>query len=123
MQGKIEIHEKSRQNAENEQTFDFAGKIEIQGKSRQNDENKQTFDFDVKKNIVKTMKIKKLLILTGKIEIEVIILWLDIYGLDLNGQKYSNLIYNSMQCSECMLFWGTRSMHLNTKVSSKKTKL
>ena len=68
------------------------------------------------------MKINKLLILTGKIEIEVIILWLDIYGLDLNGQKYSNLIYNSMQCSECMLFWGTRSMHLKYKSFKQKDK-
>ena len=48
---------KSRQNAENKQTFDLTGKIEIEieggnRKTRQNAENKQTFD------------------LTGKVEID-----------------------------------------------------
>ena len=28
------------------QSFDFMGKIEIEGKTRQNAENKQTFDFE-----------------------------------------------------------------------------
>ena len=43
--GKIKIEEKTRQNAENKQTFDLTGKIEYDGKTRQNEENKQTFDF------------------------------------------------------------------------------
>ena len=38
--GKIEIEGKSRQNAENKQTFHLTEKIEIEGKSRQNAENK-----------------------------------------------------------------------------------
>ena len=42
--GKIEIGEKTRQNAENKQTFHLNGKIEIREKTRQNAENKQTFD-------------------------------------------------------------------------------
>ena len=46
MTGKIKIEgkiRKTRQNAENKQTFDLTGKIEIEGKTRQNAENKQTF--------------------------------------------------------------------------------
>ena len=66
--GKIEIDGKTRQNAENKQTFDLMvkrkieieekssskhrkqtfdsmGKIELEGKTRQNAENKQTFDL------------------------------------------------------------------------------
>ena len=42
MEGKTR---KSRQNAENKQTFDLSGKVEIEGKNRQNAENKQTFFF------------------------------------------------------------------------------
>ena len=42
---KLKLREKTRQNAENEQTFDFSRKIEIEGKTRQNAENKQTFDL------------------------------------------------------------------------------
>ena len=40
--GKIEneLRGKSRQNAENRQTFDLTGKIEIEGKTRQNAKNK-----------------------------------------------------------------------------------
>ena len=37
------MHSKTRQNAENKQTFDMTGKIEIDEKTRQNAENKQTF--------------------------------------------------------------------------------
>ena len=40
---KIEIGEKTCQNAENKQTFDFTGKIGIDEKTCQNAENKQTF--------------------------------------------------------------------------------
>ena len=43
-----ESNGKTRQNAENNQNFDFSGKIEIEGKTRQNTENKQTFDFSEK---------------------------------------------------------------------------
>ena len=57
----------------------FPEKIEFHEKSRQNAVIKQTFDFDGKENLVKSPKINKLLILTGKIEREVI-LWLDIYS-------------------------------------------
>ena len=41
--GDPENNEKTRQNAENKQTFDLSGKIDIEGKTRQNTENKQTF--------------------------------------------------------------------------------
>ena len=37
--GEIEFEGKTRQTAENKQTFDFTGKIEIEGKTRQNVEN------------------------------------------------------------------------------------
>ena len=46
MTGEIEIKVKSRQNAENKQTFALMGKIEFEQfeeKSRQTAENKQTF--------------------------------------------------------------------------------
>ena len=66
---KIELEGKSCQNVENKQTFDVTAKIEIEGKSRQNTENKQTFDLTrngeklmLRKNLVKTLKINKLLI-------------------------------------------------------------
>ena len=36
---------KTRQIAENKQTFDLSGKIEIEGKNRQNAENKETFSL------------------------------------------------------------------------------
>ena len=36
---------KTRQSAENKQTFDLTRKIENEGKTRQNAENKQTFDL------------------------------------------------------------------------------
>ena len=36
---------KTRQNAENKQTFGLTYKIEIEGKTRQNAENKQTFSL------------------------------------------------------------------------------
>ena len=36
---------KTRQNVENNQTFDLRGEIEIEGKTRQNVENKQTLDL------------------------------------------------------------------------------
>ena len=42
---KIKIEGKTRQIAENKQTFDLSGKIEIEGKNRQNAENKQTFSL------------------------------------------------------------------------------
>ena len=42
---KIEFEGKTRQTAENKQTFDFTGNIEFERKTRQNTENKQTFDF------------------------------------------------------------------------------
>ena len=42
---KIEIEEKTRQNAENKQTLDLTGKIEIEEKTRQNTDNKQTCDL------------------------------------------------------------------------------
>ena len=50
--GIIENNEKTRQNAENKQTFDLTAKIEIDEKTRQSGENKQTLN------------------LTGNIEIE-----------------------------------------------------
>ena len=37
------MRRKTRQNAENKQTFDSTGKIQIEGKTRQNAESKQTF--------------------------------------------------------------------------------
>ena len=40
-------NEKSRQNAENKQTFDLSVEIEIEGKTRQNAENKQTFSISL----------------------------------------------------------------------------
>ena len=42
MTGKIEIDEKTCQNAENKQTFGLTGKNEIDEKTCQNAENKQT---------------------------------------------------------------------------------
>ena len=42
LSGKVEIHEKTRQTAENKQTFGLTGKIEINGKTRQNAENKHS---------------------------------------------------------------------------------
>ena len=52
--------EKSRQNAENKQTFDLTGKIKIDEKTRQNTENKQTFDLTgklkLKKNSSKQLR-------------------------------------------------------------------
>ena len=45
---KIEINEKTRQIAENKQTFDLKAKIEIE-KTRQNTENKQTLDLTGKR--------------------------------------------------------------------------
>ena len=45
--GKIEKGKKTCQTAENKQTCDFSGKIQIDGKSRQNAENKQTFHLRV----------------------------------------------------------------------------
>ena len=39
LKGKIEINEKTRQNAEDKQTFGLTGKIEIDEKTRQNAEN------------------------------------------------------------------------------------
>ena len=59
-------YEKTRQNAENKQTFDLTGKIEIEEKTRQNAENKQTFDLigkiDMRGKLVKTLKINKHLV-------------------------------------------------------------
>ena len=40
---KLSVEWKSRQTAENKQTFDLSRKIDIEGKSRQTVENKQTF--------------------------------------------------------------------------------
>ena len=40
---KFKLGGKTCQNAESKQTFDLTGKIEIEGKTRQNAENKQTF--------------------------------------------------------------------------------
>ena len=57
MSVKIEIERKTRQNAENKQTFDLTGKIEIEGKTRQNAENKQTFDL-TRKNTALINKMK-----------------------------------------------------------------
>ena len=45
--GDPENIEKSRQNAENKQTFDLSVEIEIEGKTRQNAENKQTFSISL----------------------------------------------------------------------------
>ena len=42
---KLKLCRKSRQNAENKQTFVLTGKIEINEKTRQNAENKQTCDL------------------------------------------------------------------------------
>ena len=60
------LREKTRQNAENKQTFDLTGKIGIEGKTCQNAENKQTCDLTGKlklmKKLAKTLKINKLLI-------------------------------------------------------------
>ena len=39
------MKEKSRQTAENKQTFDLMGKIENEEKTRQSARNKQTFDL------------------------------------------------------------------------------
>ena len=39
---KIEIEGKTRQNAENKQTFDLTRKLNFEEKTRQNAENKQT---------------------------------------------------------------------------------
>ena len=44
-----ENDEKTRQFAENKQTFDLTGKIETKGKTRQNSKNKQTLDLTGKK--------------------------------------------------------------------------
>ena len=44
----LEIERKTRQNAENKQTFDLTRKIENDEKTCQNAENKQTFEFDGK---------------------------------------------------------------------------
>ena len=44
--GEKKMKKKSRQNAENKQTFDFRGRMKLRGKkSSQNTENKQTFDL------------------------------------------------------------------------------
>ena len=64
---KIENEEKSRQNAENKQTFGLTGKIEKKNeKSRQKAENKQTLGLTGKikihEKLVKTPKINKLLV-------------------------------------------------------------
>ena len=42
--GEKKMKKKSRQNAENKQTFDFRGRMKLREKSRQNTKNKQTFD-------------------------------------------------------------------------------
>ena len=66
--GKIEVEgEKTRQIAENKQTFDLSGKIEIKGKTRQNTENKQTFGLndgkmETNEKLVKILKINKLFV-------------------------------------------------------------
>jgi len=41
---KLKFGQKSRQNAENKQTFDLNEEIEINEKTRQNAENKQTLE-------------------------------------------------------------------------------
>ena len=55
---------KTRQNAENKQTFDITAKIKIEEKTRQNAENKQTLDLsekiEIEKKLVKSLKITKL---------------------------------------------------------------
>ena len=48
MTGKLKFRGKSRQNAENKQTFDLTAKIGINEKIRQNTENKQTFNLTAK---------------------------------------------------------------------------
>ena len=47
----FENYEKTRQNAENKQTFDLTEKNEIEGKTCQNAENKQTFHLTGKNEI------------------------------------------------------------------------
>ena len=46
---------KTRQNAENKQTFDLTGKIEIEVKTRQNAENRQTFDLNLTGKLFATL--------------------------------------------------------------------
>ena len=70
------MEEKTRQNAENKQTFDLRAKIWNWGKSRQNAENKQTLysiendeNLKLREKFVKTLKKKTNFCSMGKVEI------------------------------------------------------
>ena len=90
MKGKIEICEKTRQNAKSKQTFDLTpdGKIAIEGKTRQNAETKQTFGLTGKNEIKEKLEAEnnQAFDLTGKFKNNA---WRDrsTYGTITKGQS------------------------------------